>query len=135
MKDILFIDLDGVIVDYDNADMSNRGKKHFFMTMLPIKGAIEAVEKLNEHFDIYFATTAPWSNPHSWIEKRLWVEQYFPEISFKKLILTHNKGLLKGKYIIDDRTVNGVSEFEGEHIHFGSERFPNWKSVLKYLNL
>ncbi len=57
------------------------------------------------------------------------------DLAYKKLILSHNKGLLKGDFLIDDRTVNGVSEFEGEHIHFGSENFPNWESVIKYMLL
>jgi len=35
--------------------------------------------------------------------------------------------------LIDDRTVNGAGEFQGVHIHFGQEKFPNWKSVLDYL--
>ncbi len=29
--------------------------------------------------------------------------------------------------------VNDAAEFQGEHIHFGTERFPDWKSVLEYL--
>ena len=38
-----------------------------------------------------------------------------------------------GDYLIDDRTVNCAAQFKGEHIHFGTEKFPNWKSVLEYL--
>ena len=34
---------------------------------------------------------------------------------------------------LDNRTVNGAAEFQGEHIHFGTEKFPDWKSVLEYL--
>ena len=53
--------------------------------------------------------------------------------AFKKLILSHNKGLLLGDYLIDDRIANGVDGFKGEHIHFGTDQFPDWKSVLEYL--
>ena len=35
--------------------------------------------------------------------------------------------------IIDDRTKNGVEHFEGRHIHFGTEEFPDWESVLSEL--
>jgi hypothetical protein len=49
------------------------------------------------------------------------------------MVLTHCKNLCKGDYLIDDRGKNGTSEFEGEWIHFGSERFPNWDSVVAYL--
>ncbi len=37
------------------------------------------------------------------------------------------------EYIIDDRTKNGIEHFEGEHIHFGTEQFPDWDSVRSYL--
>ena len=50
-----------------------------------------------------------------------------------QLILSHNKNLNIGDYLIDDRTANGAAQFMGEHIHFGSEKFPNWNSVLDYL--
>ena len=39
-----------------------------------------------------------------------------------------------GDYLIDDRLRNGAEKFNGEHIHFGTEKFPDWNSVLKYLN-
>jgi hypothetical protein len=41
--------------------------------------------------------------------------------------------LLRGDFIVDDRTRRGVDRFEGEHVHFGTERFPNWATVLEYL--
>jgi len=40
---------------------------------------------------------------------------------------------MRGKYLIDDREANGVLDFEGELIHFGTEKFPDWSSVLIYL--
>ncbi|MHB9019439.1 MAG: hypothetical protein ACYC3G_00985 [Minisyncoccota bacterium] len=36
-------------------------------------------------------------------------------------------------FLILDWAENGASEFEGELIQFGSEKFPDWASVLKYL--
>ena len=49
------------------------------------------------------------------------------------MILSHNKGLLKGHYLIDDRLKHGVEDFEGEHIHFGQLGFENWIKVITYL--
>ena len=48
-------------------------------------------------------------------------------------ILTHHKNLNVGDYLIDDRTKHGVPEFSGEHIHFGTEEFPDWRTVTAYL--
>ena len=36
-------------------------------------------------------------------------------------------------FLIDDRPNNGAKNFEGKWIHFGSEDFPDWSSVIKYL--
>ena len=35
-------------------------------------------------------------------------------------------------YIIDDNTNNGVADFQGVHIQFGSPEFPNWQTVIEY---
>jgi 5'(3')-deoxyribonucleotidase len=97
-----------------------------------IEGAKEGVEFLDQHFEIYFVSTAMWSNPSCWTEKMLWVEEHFPKIGKKKLILTHNKGLFSGDYLIDDRIANGVGDFKGVHIHFGQAGFEDWKKVKDY---
>ena len=34
---------------------------------------------------------------------------------------------------MDDRAKNGASEFPGEWIQFGSERYPDWEEVVRYL--
>ena len=136
-KKIVYFDLDGVLADYAGKPSykndNSISPKGFFLSLDPIEGGLEAFKKLSEHYECFFLTTAPWSNVHALSEKRIWVEEHLGEFAFKRLITTHRKDLLKGDYLIDDRTVNGVENFEGEHIHFGSDNFPNWKSVLKYL--
>lgn len=142
-KPIVYIDMDGVVADYDKLRAtlthvnytSHEAKvpEGFFRSLDLIEGALEALPLLSEKYELYFLSTPQWSNPFCWSEKRLWVEDKFGELMFKRLILTHNKGLLKGDYLIDDRIANGVDAFEGEHLHFGSERFPTWASILEYL--
>ena len=51
----------------------------------------------------------------------------------KRLILSHHKNLNSGDFLIDDRTKNGAGEFGGEHIHFGTDKFLDWKTVVQYL--
>ena len=51
----------------------------------------------------------------------------------KRLILTHRKDLNIGDFLVDDRTKNGAGEFMGELIQFGTEKFPDWNTVKKYL--
>lgn len=47
--------------------------------------------------------------------------------------MSPDKSLLKGDYLIDDQGNAGQENFEGEWIHFKTEKFPDWKSVVDYL--
>lgn len=143
-KDVIYIDLDGVVADFpkkwkkmygDNLDLYHipPTPTGFYRDLELIDGAVEAVKKLSKHFDVYFLSTAEWDNPSSWTDKRLWVEEKFGEIAYKKLILSPNKALNIGKYLIDDRALKSNKAFPGEFIHFGSKKFPTWDSVVKYI--
>ncbi len=145
MKKTLYIDMDNVLVNFESGlaacdpALLKQYEGHpdeipgIFGLMQPMPGAVEAFQELASIFDTYIASTAPWSNVQAWTEKRIWVEEHLGERAQKRLILTHHKNLLRGEFIIDDRTRRGVDRFEGEHVHFGTERFPNWATVLEYL--
>ena len=144
-KKRLYFDMDGVIVDFASALelQSEETLKEYegqldeipglFSQMKPMPGALEAVRRLNERYDCYILSTAPWNNPSAWSDKVTWITEHLDDVFHKKMIITHCKHLCKGNYLIDDRDKHGASEFEGEWIHFGSERFPNWETVLEYL--
>ncbi len=88
-----------------------------FSQMDPMPGALEAYAELCGRFDTYILSTSPWENPTAWSDR----------------LLTHHKELNRGDFQVDDRTKNGVGRFNGEHIHFKSEAFPDWPAVLAYL--
>ncbi len=73
-----------------------------------------------------------WKVPESYMDKRIWIKDHFGDDFNKRLTLTHRKELSIGDFLIDDRLKNGAEKFTGKHIHFGTELFPNWYSVLKY---
>jgi len=141
IKEDLFIDMDGVLVDYDLAveglseeeAIKTRRTPGFFKDLKPMENAIWGFHKLAQKYNVYILSTPSWSTPTSWTEKVIWTDRNIGSAAEKKIILCHNKGLFKGRALIDDRTVNGVEEFKGEHIHFGCEKFPDWKAVLEYL--
>lgn len=145
MKKILYVDMDNVLVDFPSgiAKLSPVTVAEFegrldeapgiFSLMDPMPNAIESFETLAQHYDTYILSTAPWGNPSAWIDKVVWVQRYLGQPAYKRLILSHHKNLNDGHYLIDDRTKNGVDRFRGEHIHFGTERFPDWSAVTQYL--
>lgn len=44
--------------------------------MDPMPGAIEAINRLADKFDVYILSTAPWDNPTAWSDKLNWVKQH-----------------------------------------------------------
>jgi 5'(3')-deoxyribonucleotidase len=145
MKKILYIDMDNVLVDFPSA-FEKIPKKYLithkekmdevpgiFSLMDPMQGSIESFNELSSLFDTYILSTSPWENDSAWSDKLKWVKNYLGQNAYKRLILSHHKNLNSGDFLIDDRLANGVDKFTGEHIHFGTMKFPNWVSVVDYL--
>jgi 5'-nucleotidase len=142
VKHILYIDLDGPIVNFESginrlspetqAEYAGRLDEvpGIFGLMEPTDGAIAAYEQLAQKFDTYILSTAPWGNPSAWSDKIGFVQRYLPVVAHKRLILSHHKNLNHGDYLIDDRPNNGASEFTGVWIQYGSGDFPDWGSIL-----
>ncbi len=74
--------MDAVIADFDKA-AEEGGWKHRpdlhvdFRYLDLIDGAQDALIRLNHDFDIYIASTPPWSRPECWGHKREWLEKHF----------------------------------------------------------
>tara|TARA_R110000824_G_scaffold32908_3_gene106102 strand:- start:11981 stop:12451 length:471 start_codon:yes stop_codon:yes gene_type:complete len=144
-RKVLYLDMDGVLVDFmSGADrLSPATRKRYdgmfdkapgvFGLMDPVPGAVEAFMELSELFDVFVLSTPPWGNSSGWSDKYDWVHRYLGDAAHKRLILTHRKDLSRGDYLVDDRMANGADRFEGELVRFGSDEFPDWRSVVDYL--
>lgn len=144
-KKIVYFDMDNVLVDFqsglDKVDEETRrayaGHEDdipgVFALMDPVPGAIEAVHEIAEKYDCYILSTAPWANPSAWADKVRWVTDHLDDVFHKRLIISHHKDLLRGEYLIDDRSRHGACDFRGKWIRFGSEDFPDWAAVKDYL--
>lgn len=140
---ILYVDMDDTLAKYQQAhDLAKKtmdikypqSLPNFFLNLEPIEGAIEGVIYLSKKYDIHFLTAPSYMNPLSYTEKRLWIEKYFGLEWCKKLILAYDKSLLKGDYLIDDSIGKGQLNFEGKLIQIGTHEFPDWNSIIIYLD-
>ena len=150
---ILYVDMDSVLVDFQSgidrlpasvrSEVESQADPAFdevpgiFALMDPMPFAIECFTELALVFDTYILSTAPWGNTSAWSDKIDWVKRHFGDDesspAYKRLILSHHKNLNIGDFIVDDRTKRGVDRFVGEHVHFGTVRFPDWPTVRDYL--
>ena len=136
MKKIIYVDMDGVISDFNKAAKQG-GYTHRpdlkvnFRDLDLVPGAQDALIELNKDFDIFIATTPPWSRPDVWTHKREWIEEHFPWLK-RKIIYTHRKDLLIGDILIDDSRWRGQPDFKGQWLWFGTaQRCLDWPSTLE----
>ncbi len=57
----------------------------FFRTAPVMTGAVDAVKKLNEHFEVYVVSAAM-EFPQSLVEKREWLKEHFPFINWRQIV-------------------------------------------------
>jgi hypothetical protein len=147
-KKIVYFDMDGVLVNFQSGiDQLNhvdlelyKGNydkvPNIFSTMKPNLDMISLWEQMvnDERYDCYILSTSPWYNATAASDKVEWVKKHIPS-AFKRVILSHNKHLNIGDYLIDDRTANGAGKFTGELIQYGTEKFPTAQSIKTYLNV
>jgi 5'-nucleotidase len=132
----IFIDMDGVITNFAKAakEQGNNKRPDLYvdyrnLDIMP--GAVEAVYTLNKDFDVFIASTPPWTRPEVWGHKKEWLEDYFPYLK-RKLILTHRKDLLIGDILIDDTKYRGQPDFKGKWYWFTGTN-ANWKKCLDWV--
>lgn len=140
--------MDNTLVNFDSAihQLSDYQKEKYsgrldempgiFSIMNPIDEMVELFNTMSEdeRFDCYVLSTSPWENPTAASDKIEWIKNYLPK-AYKRVILSHNKHLNVGDYLIDDRTANGAGEFGGELIQYGTDKFPNAESIKNYLGV
>ena len=144
-KTKVFVDMDGTMCQFRESYLQWK-KEHpeitypqsqfgFFSNLSPIPGAIDAFKILEENFDVYILTKPSVYNLMCFTEKADWVKRHLGFHMLEKLILMCDKSMVKaeGAYLIDDDIQAGQLQFEGEFIHFATDKFPDWDSVLKYL--
>jgi len=137
----VFIDMDGVIVDFDAYAKSQnltgeeiKKAPGSYLKMNPIPGALSAVRSIiGMGYEVWLATKPPTGIPFAYADKVSWVLIHLPELK-RRIILTHDKGLLGNSddFLIDDRPHKANCEkFTGTMIVFTPGYWPTILHTLR----
>lgn len=170
-KEVILVDMDGVIADtyyqYIKYEEQETGRhisreevkglpeeeafphynkhvreKGFFRTVPVAEGSVEGMKYLNDKYDLYIVSAAT-EFPNSLLDKREWLKEFFPFISWEQIIFCGRKDPVKGDIMIDDHGKN-LDPFEGKKVLFTQPhnvyddnpdyiRIDSWKEVVKVL--
>jgi 5'-nucleotidase len=109
-----------------------------YTDLAPIPFAVESIlEMVEEGWDVFHCSTPTWSNPGCVPGKIAAIDQYFGPKWTDKLILTHDKTVVRGDVIIDDKgLISGSAAPSWRHlIHdrphnrsvTGTPRMTDWR--------
>jgi 5'-nucleotidase len=146
MKQIVYVDMDGVLCDYQSAfdreRLRNPAQPYpqsvpgFYLGLKPIQGAVEGFTALSSHpmLDVHILTAPSIYNPLCYTEKRLWVEDHLGFDAVNRLIIAPDKSLLRGDVLIDDQAEGrGQDCYKGSLMLFGSKQCPDWETCVQLL--
>lgn len=139
--------MDDVLCDYMKAhkkelaanpdNLYPQSREGFYLDLEPIKDAIEAMEWIarNKNIDAFILSAPSVYNPHSYTEKRLWIEKHIGFDWCNRLVLSPDKSIVQKGFLIDDLIEgHGKENFDGKIIHFGYHPLGDWKKIRIYLS-
>lgn len=167
----LIVDMDGVLadawaqfLDYDERDTGRRksvaelagipemeafARAHeyvrtpgFFRTAPVIAGSREAMEELNQRYEVYVVSAAI-EFPNSLREKVEWMREHFPFVPWQRIVLCGSKQIVQGDIMVDDhfknldffagRTLLFTQPHNQTHENGRHERVNSWHEAARLL--
>lgn len=108
----------------------------FFRRLPVMKDCVEVMEELNKQYEVFIVSAAT-EFPNSLKDKLEWLEEHFPFLTWRQLVLCGDKRMIAGDYMIDDHVRNLV-HFKGKPYLYstilnkaetGYERLNNWREI------
>ena len=127
------------MLDVEDANMIRRimDTTHIFRELPVTPGALEGVQELREHFDVWVCTKPLDANPYCRDDKMAWIMKWFPDL-YAKVIMAPKKSLVHGAILLDDAPnhtcipnsswlpVVFTDTFNGPHSKWGQLKHWKW---------
>jgi len=142
-------DMDKVLTDFDKAykqqwketqQFPQAGARFFDELDLLFSNEIANIEYVKKlsllGHDVRIITAPSIPNINCWTGKAVWIQRYFGQEFLKKVVMTYDKAIAS-RYVdilVDDSTKNGQLAFGDGLITYGSEKYPDMKSVFDQIN-
>ncbi len=91
-------------------------KQNIYPDVQPIPGAVDAMKKLNDIFNIFIVSSGN-NNYHTYPWKHDWLKQHMPFLDRRKFYFVTDKSGVGADYLIDDGPHN-LEVFEGHRLLF-----------------
>ncbi len=88
----------------------------FFRDLKLIPGCQQYVEQLNQQYELFIVSAAT-EFPLSLSEKQIWLNKYFPFLTWRQMVFCGSKEIIRADIMIDDHFKN-LDYFPGETILF-----------------
>ncbi|MBX3240658.1 MAG: 5'(3')-deoxyribonucleotidase [Chitinophagaceae bacterium] len=112
----------------------------FFRHLPVMENCVEVLEEVNKKYELFIVSAAT-EFPNSLRDKLEWLNEHFPYLTWRQLVLCGDKRLVAGDYMFDDHTRNLV-HFPGKPYLYstimnahenGYDRVANWKEIADIL--
>jgi len=90
----------------------------FFRNLPVMPRSVEVLEALNAKYELFIVSAAT-EFPNSLKEKHDWLQEHFPYIGWRQLVLCGDKRLVTGDHMIDDH-VRNLEHFPGHRWLYSS---------------
>ncbi|MDK9790144.1 hypothetical protein [Vibrio sp. D431a] len=144
----VFVDLDDTFLGFTQRCNEVRSKNpeikypqslyRFYAELEPLKGAVEALLAIerDQRYKVWFCTAPSIKNRLCYTEKADSIHRILGEEWLERLFIAPDKSKMTDGILIDDsKSGRGQETYRGELIHFLTDDFPNWASVLDHLGV
>lgn len=120
----------------------------FYRNLPIVKGAVQGMnEMVDSGLDIWICTSPLMQYENCVLEKYQWVDEHLGRSWTERIIMTRNKALVRGDFLIDDHPeIPGADSASWEHILFDAPynrhipnirriTWQNWREVLMDANI